>query len=80
MEPDGSAPSQDKLSLRGKTGLIAAIAVVAVLLIGLPAYRWFFVISVGIGLLIAGGLALWHKLRPIRESDVHNTKKPLGLE
>lgn len=80
MEPDASAPSSGKLSLRGKTGLIAAIAVVVVLLVGLPAYRWFFIISVAIGVFIAGGLALWHKLKPIRETDVHNNKKPLGLE
>lgn len=79
MEPDAE-PSSGKLSLRGKTGLLAAIAVVVVLLVGLPAYRWFFLISVGIGIVIAGGLALWYKLRPIRETDVQNTKKPLGLE
>ena len=80
MEPDAFAPSGGKVSLRGKTGLIAAIAVVVVLLVGLPAYRWFFIISVAIGVVIAGGLALWHKLKPIRETDVHNNKKPLGLE
>jgi MFS family permease len=64
--------------LKGSAGLIIAIAVVALLLIALPAYRWFFLISVLIGVLIAGGLALWHRLRPIKDADVHN-KKPLGL-
>jgi hypothetical protein len=52
--------------------------VVAVLLIMLPAYRWFFLISVLIGLVIAGGLALWHRLHPIKEQDVE-PKRPLGL-
>jgi hypothetical protein len=80
MERDPSDPSSGMSFLRGKTGLIAAIAIVVVLLIGLPAYRWFFLISVLIGLVIAGGLALWHRLKPIKEADVHNTKKPLGLE
>jgi hypothetical protein len=51
---------------------------VAILLIALPAYRWFFLISLLIGVVIAGGLALWHKLRPIKEAEVHN-KRPLGL-
>jgi hypothetical protein len=51
---------------------------VAILLIALPAYRWFFLISVLIGLVIAGGLALWHKLHPIGEQDVEH-KRPLGL-
>jgi len=64
--------------LRGSAGLIVAIAVVATLLIALPAYRWFFLISVLIGLVIAGGLSLWHRLHPIKEAEVEN-KHPLGL-
>jgi hypothetical protein len=56
-----------------------AAVVVAIVLIAFPAYRWFFLISVGIGLVVAGVLFLWHKLRPIRDEDVEN-KKPLGLE
>jgi len=57
---------------------VAAIAVVAILLITLPAYRWFFLISVLIGVVIAGGLTLWHRYRPIEDKDVEN-KRPLGL-
>jgi len=34
---------------------------------------------VGIGLVVAAILFLWHKLRPIREKDLGN-KRPLGLE
>lgn len=67
-----------RFSLRGSAGLIVAIVVVAVLLIMLPAYRWFFLISVLIGLVIAGGLTLWYKLHPIKEQDVH-PKRPGGL-
>ncbi|MFZ0800479.1 MAG: hypothetical protein WCA13_08480 [Terriglobales bacterium] len=76
MEPESG--SRSGFSLKGSAGLIVAIVVVAVLLIMLPAYRWFFLISVLIGLVIAGALALWHKLRPIKEQDVH-PKRPLGL-
>jgi hypothetical protein len=64
--------------LKGSAGLLIAVAVVALLLVALPAYRWFFLISVLIGVLIAGGLTMWHRLRPIKEAGVHN-KKPLGL-
>jgi len=64
--------------LRGSAGLVVAVAVVAILLILLPAYRWFFLISVLIGLVIAGCLGLWHRLRPIEEKDVED-KRPLGL-
>ena len=77
MEPNPQ-PAQPKATFRGATGLIVAVAVVAILLVGFPAYRWFFVISMGIGLVVAAMLFLWHKLRPIRDEDVEN-KHPLGL-
>ena len=64
--------------LKGSAAILVAIAVVATLLIGLPAYRLFFLISVMIGVVIAGGLALWHRLHPIKDEDVEN-KRPLGL-
>jgi MFS family permease len=66
------------LGLQGSAALFVAVAVVAVLLITLPAYRIFFLISVLIGVIIAGGLALWHKVRPIKDEDIEN-KRPLGL-
>jgi 4-amino-4-deoxy-L-arabinose transferase-like glycosyltransferase len=75
----GSEPgSPFRFSLKGSAGLVIAIAVVAILLIALPAYRWFFLISVFIGFVIAGGLSLWHRLHPIEEQDVE-PKRPLGL-
>jgi hypothetical protein len=64
--------------LKGSAGLLVAAGAVAILLIMLPAYRWFFLISVLIGLVIAGGLTLWHRLHPIEEQDVE-PKRPLGL-
>ncbi len=77
MEPN-LQPARSRVSFSGATGLIVAVAVVAIVLVVFPAYRWFFAISVGIGLVVAGILFLWHRLRPIREEDVHN-KRPLGL-
>ena len=67
-----------RFSLKGSAGLVVAILVVAILLIALPAYRLFFLISVLIGLIIAGGLTVWHRLHPIEDQDVEN-KRPLGL-
>ena len=81
MEPESGSRSGFSLTrfgLRGSAGLVVAVSVVAILLIALPVYRWFFLISFLIGLVIAGGLALWHKLHPIKEQDVH-PKRPLGL-
>jgi hypothetical protein len=67
-----------KIPIRGTAAVITAAVIVAVTLIWLPAYRWFFAVSVGIGLLVAAALYLWHKYRPVREDEVEN-KRPLGL-
>jgi hypothetical protein len=80
MATDGPQRRWGGRLLAGRTGLIAALAVVAVLLIGLPAYRLFFLVSVLLGLAIAGLLHLWHKHKPVKEADVHDDKHPLGLD
>ncbi len=67
------------ISIRGKTGLIVAAVIVLILLIGLPAYRLFFGVSVLIGAAVAAILHLWHRFRPLKEEDIEN-KRPLGLD
>jgi uncharacterized membrane protein YqjE len=71
-------PAEPRSYFRGAAGLLVAIAVVLILLIWLPAYRWFFLISVGIGLVVAAILYFWHKFKPVREEDIER-KRPLGL-
>ena len=66
------------IPIRGTAALVVAAAIVAATAIWLPAYRWFLLISIGIGAAVAGGLYLWHELRPVRDDDVEN-KRPLGL-
>jgi uncharacterized membrane protein YqjE len=78
MEPN-LQPDENKSFFRRAAGLIVAVAVVLVLLIGLPNYRWFFLISVGIGLVVAAILYIWHRFKPLKEDDVEH-KRPLGLE
>ncbi len=78
MEPNPQ-PAEPKSHFRSAAGLIVAVAVVLILLIWLPAYRWFFLISVGIGLVVAGILYLWHKFKPLKEEDIEH-KRPLGLD
>jgi uncharacterized membrane protein YqjE len=63
---------------RGKTGLLVALGVVVILLIALPAYRWFFLISLAVGIVVALILHFWNRYRPVKEEDVDN-KRPLGL-
>ena len=67
-----------RIPVRGTAALATAVVILAVTLIWLPAYRWFFAISVGFGLIVAAALYLWHRFRPVREDDVEN-KRPLGL-
>ena len=66
------------IHIRGISAVVIAGAIVAATAIWMPAYRWFLLISVGIGVGVAGGLYLWHKLRPVKDDDVEN-KRPLGL-
>ena len=66
------------IPVRGAAALVIAAAIVAGTAIWLPAYRWFLLISIGVGVAVASGLYLWHKLRPVNEDDVEN-KRPLGL-
>jgi hypothetical protein len=67
-----------RIHLRGTAALITAALIIAITLIWLPAYRVFFAISVAIGVLVAGGLYLWHRFRPVRDDDI-SPKRPLGL-
>lgn len=67
-----------RIPVRGTAALTVALAIVAVTLIWLPAYRLFFAISLGIGVVVALALYLWHRFRPVRDEDVEN-KRPLGL-
>jgi len=71
-------PSMVRIPIRGTMALLAAAAVMAVPLIWLPAYRLFLVISVGIGVVVAAILHLWHRFHPVRAEGVEN-KRPLGL-
>ena len=75
---DANPQSEPRSHFRGVAGLLVAVGVVLILLIALPAYRWFFLISVAIGIVVAAILYFWHKLKPVKEVDVHN-KRPLGL-
>ena len=66
------------IRVKGTSGLLIAAAIMVAVLIAFPAYRIFFAISVGIGIIVAGILYLRNKYRPIRDEDV-NDKRPLGL-
>jgi hypothetical protein len=66
------------IRVKGTTGLIIAAAIIIAVLIAFPAYRVFFAISVGIGIIVAAILYLRNKYRPVTDKDIEN-KRPLGL-
>ena len=76
MHPDSG--QGEGRPVRGVVGLIVIAIAIAVIVIMLPAARWFFLISVAVGVVVAGGLHLWHKYRPLKEEDVD--KRPLKLD
>jgi MFS family permease len=76
---NGTPAPESRSFLKGSAALLIAIGVVAGLLIEFPAYRWFFLISLAIGIVVAAILYFWNKHVPVKESDVENTKRPLGL-
>ncbi len=54
---------------------------VVVLLIALPAYRWFFLISLGIGIVVATILYFWNQHKPVKEASVeHKRSVGVGVE
>ncbi len=67
------------INVKGTTGLIVAAVIIVAVFVSFPAYRVFFLISVGIGIIVAGLLYLRNKYRPITDKDIEN-KHPLGLE
>jgi peptidoglycan/LPS O-acetylase OafA/YrhL len=66
------------IPIRGTAALVVAAVIIVATLVWLPAYRLFFAVSIVAAILVAAGLHLWHKFRPVRDEDVEN-KRPLGL-
>jgi hypothetical protein len=77
-QPDPPRDSAPRNYLRGGASLIVAAALVFALLIFLPAYRWFFLGSLGIGIIVAAILYFWNRYKPVKPEDLPN-KRPLGL-
>ena len=50
------------------------------LTLGVIAVAVLLLVSVVLGFGVAGALRLWHKYKPLKEADVENEKRPLGLD
>ncbi len=63
---------------KGAVGAVIAAVIVIGVLVWLPAARLFLALAVAAGVIIAGGLYLWHRYKPVKLDD-YNQKRPLGL-
>ena len=69
------------VTIHGATIYTESVAMVSDKLVeGIAAVAVLLVISVFLGFGIAAILRVWHKRRPLKESDVQNDKHPLGLD
>lgn len=67
-----SGPRIDKIPVVGVGGAIFTIGTMVILLIGIPAARWFLLGSAVLGGISGAGLYLWHKRRPIKVTDINS--------
>jgi UDP-N-acetylmuramyl pentapeptide phosphotransferase/UDP-N-acetylglucosamine-1-phosphate transferase len=58
-----------KMPVAGVGGLIFAVGIVVIALLGLPIAKWFLAGAVLLGVVIAGGFRLFRKLRPRTEVE-----------
>jgi asparagine N-glycosylation enzyme membrane subunit Stt3 len=68
------------IHVKGTTGLIIAAVIMIAVAIAYPPYWIILGICVGIGLVVALILYLRNKYSPIRDEDINNNKRPLGLD
>ena len=47
---------------------------------GIAAVAPLLLVSIVLGFGIAALLRLWHKYKPVKDTDVHDDKHPLGLD
>jgi hypothetical protein len=62
------------LEMKNVAGLIAGIAMIIVLLVAVPATRWFLLFSVPLGAIVAVILYFWHKRHPARPKEDDSIK------
>jgi hypothetical protein len=68
------------IHLKGKSGLLIAAVIMIAVAIAYPPYWIILGICLGIGLVVALVLHLRNKYSPIRDEDINNNKRPLGLD
>ena len=68
------------IHVKGTSGLLIAAVIMIAVAIAYPPYWIILGICVGIGLVVALILYLRNKYSPIRDEDINNNMRPLGLD
>ncbi len=63
-----------KWGLRGTTTVLVILAAVVALAVAVRVFRVILLISIPLGVAVAAGLYLWHKLRPVKEPEDESIK------
>jgi hypothetical protein len=66
--------------MKNVAGLIIGTAMVIVLLVAVPALRWFLLLSVPLGLIVALILYVWNKRHPARPKEDDTVKLNLKID
>ena len=67
-----------KIPVAGVGGLIAAVGIAAIAILGLPIAKWFLAGSVILGVAVVGILRLYRKLRP--QTEVEEIQLSVGRQ
>lgn len=68
------------IHVKGTSGLLIAAVIMIAVAVAYPPYWIILGMCVGIGLVVALILYLRNKYSPIRDEDINNNKRPLGLD
>jgi hypothetical protein len=63
---------------KGRAGMIAGAAIIAILVIRVPVARWFLAIAVVIGVVLVPLIRWWNDNHPVKDPDADKIKLHLN--
>lgn len=69
---------QGSLWTKGRAGMIAGAAIIAILIIRVPVVRWFLAIALVIGVVLVPLIRWWHESHPVKDPDEDKIKLHLN--
>ncbi len=69
---------QGSLWSKGRTGIIAGAAIIAILVIKVPVVRWFLAIAAVIGIVLVPAIRWYHEKFPVKDPEKDQIKLHLN--